>query len=179
LDDHYFSSANAILDTTSNRTLQEKYDLPFDRFDQVARYTYMAVLKPYRGLNLPLYLLLEARQLYVIPRGFTYTWLLFPADRAMSSTFCTTLGFSIQTPVVYGEQGRSRVLLRNEKSHEAHVADMQTRCFLDSRRPKALEVVPIFEATIAPEAGPEFSAGLRRWPQRYSRLVRDDEWVAH
>jgi hypothetical protein len=133
----------AILDTTGNRTLHEKYELPVGRFDRVARYTHMAVLKPYRGLNLPVYMLMEARQLFIIPSGFTYTWLLFQADRAMSSTFCTTMAYSASTRIVNAEQGRCRVLLRNEKSHEAHAADMRTRCFLDSIQPKPLQVVPI------------------------------------
>lgn len=166
-----------ILDTTGNRTLHEKYELAFGRFDRVARYTHMAVLKPYRGLNLPLYMLLEARQLYVIAGGFTYTWLLFPADRVMSSTFCKTLGFSASTQVVQGEQGRCRVLLRNEKSHETHVAETQTRCFLDSIRPKRLQVVRISQAATAAESVPEFPAGSR-W-RSYCGLVREDEWVAH
>jgi hypothetical protein len=177
LPDDQVVATVTILDTTGNHTLHEKYELPFGRFDRVARYTHMAVLKPYRGLNLPLHMLLEARQLYVIPNGFAYTWLLFQADRAMSSRFCTTLGFSAGTRVVYGEQGRSRVLLRNEKSHEAHVADMQTRCFLNSIQPKTLQVFPTSEATTPVEAVPKCSAGLRWRP--YSGLVREDEWVAH
>jgi hypothetical protein len=150
----------AILDTTGNRILHEKYEVPFSSSERVARYTHMAVLKPYRGLNLPLHMLLEARQLFIIPGGFTCTWLLFPAEMAMSSTFCTTLGYSASARIVNGEQGRSRVLLRNEKSQEADVADMQTRCFLDSIQPKRLEVMPV----------------LRRV---YSGPVHEDEWVAH
>jgi hypothetical protein len=167
----------AILDTTGNRCLHEKYELPVGRFDRVARYTHMAVLKPYRGLNLPLYMLLEARQLYIIPGGFTYSWLLFQADRAISSTFCTTMAYSASTQIVNGEEGRRRVLLRNEKSHKAHVADMQTRSFLDSIQPKPFQVIPISEAATAADSELESSAGLRWRP--CSGLVREDEWVAH
>jgi hypothetical protein len=165
-----------ILDTTGNAALHQKYGLPFGAFDRVARYTHMAVLKPYRGLNLPLYMLLEARQLYIIPGGFTHTWLLFQADRALSSTFCTTLGFSAATQVVHGEQGRCRVLMRDEKSHEAHVADMQARCFLKTVTPKPFQVVPISEAATEDESVP-VSADLRWRP--CSGLVREDEWLAH
>ena len=166
-----------ILDTTGNRSLHGKYELPFGRFDRVARYMQMAVLKPYRGLNLPLYMLLEARRLYVVPKGFSYTWFLFRAERAMSSTFCTTLGYSASTRVVCGEQGLCRVLLRDETSREAHVADMQTRCFLDSIRPKSLRVIPISETATAADSVPESPAGPP-W-RSYFGLVREDEWVAH
>jgi hypothetical protein len=166
-----------ILDTSGNRTLHEKYDLPFSTSERVARYTHMAVLKPYRGLNLPLYMILEARQLFIIPGGYSYTWLLFQNSRAISSTFCTKLGFSASTHVVYGEQGRCRVLMRDEKSHEAHVGDMQTRRFLNSVPAKPLQVIPISEAATETESEPEFSAGMRWRP--YSGLVREDEWLAH
>jgi hypothetical protein len=165
-----------ILDTTGNSALHQEYGLPFGAFDRVARYTHMAVLKPYRGLNLPLYMLLEARQLYVIPGGFSYTWLLFQADRAISSKFCTMLGFSASTRVVRGEQGRCRILMRDEKSHEAQVADMHTRSFLKSTAPKPFHVVPISEAATAAESV-YVSAGLRWRP--CSGLVREDEWLAH
>ncbi len=142
----------AILDTTGNRVLHEKYELPFGSGDRVARYTHMAVLKPYRGLNLPLYMLLEARQRYIIAGGFTYTWLLFQSDRATSTKLCTTLGFSASTEVTNCEQGRCRVLVRDEKSTEAHVADMQTRCFLNSLQPRRLKVLPICEGDPADES---------------------------
>src|SRR5215469_18033670 len=59
-----------VLDTSGNCSLHEKYGLAFGAFDKVARYTHMAVLKPYRGLSLPLYMLLEARKLYIIPGRF-------------------------------------------------------------------------------------------------------------
>jgi hypothetical protein len=146
----------AILDTTGNRSLHERYELPLGRFDRVARYTHMAVLKPYRGLHLPLYMLLEARRLFLIPGGYTHSWMLLQAERAISSTFCTTLGYSVSTRVVDGEQGRSRVLLRNEKSHEADAADMQTKRFLDSIQPKPLEVVSICESAGGADPVPSY-----------------------
>jgi hypothetical protein len=136
----------AVVDTTGNRSLHERYELHPGRFDRVARYTHMAVLKPYRGLHLPLYMLLEARWLFVIPGGYACSWLLLQEERAISSTFCTTMGYSVSTRVVDSEQGRVRVLLRNEKSHEADAADRLTRRFLDSIQPKPLEVVSIGES---------------------------------
>ena len=164
-----------VLDTTGNCCLHEKYGLAFGASDRVARYTHMAVLKPYRGLSLPLYMLLEARQLYIVPGRFTYTWLLFPADRAVSSTFCTALGFLAGTGIVNGEQGPCRVLLRNEKSHQAHVAEVQTRSFLTFMQSRPSQVVPFSETEAEPVLG--VPAGSRRQP--YCGFVREDEWLGH
>jgi hypothetical protein len=119
----------------------------------------MAVLKPYRGLNLPLYMLLEANRLYIAPGNFKYTWLLFQGERAISSKFCTMLGFSASSKLVHPEQGPSRVLMRDERSRETHVADMQTRSFLDTLRPGQFEIMPV-QQTFA--AVPELRTGTRR-----------------
>lgn len=164
-----------ILDTTGNAALHEKYGLPFSRFDRVARYTQMAVLKRYRGLNLPLYLLLDARRLYILPNAVTRTWLLFPQGRAAFSRLCARLGFSASSQVVDAEQGPSHVLLRDEKSHAADVADMRTRSFLDAGRPKQLEVITVSERSIeTPE--PRYFGGVSY--RLYSRVVSEDEWIA-
>ncbi len=88
-----------LIGTTGNHALHDKYELPFNGADRVGRYTQMAVLKPYRGLNLPLYLLLEARRLFVVG-NFTHTWLLFRADRAITSRFCRMLDFSASSHIV-------------------------------------------------------------------------------
>src|SRR6267142_5977516 len=131
----------------------------------------MAVLKPYRGLNLPLYLLLEARRLFVVG-NFTHTWLLFRADRAIASRFCRMLDFSASAPIVQGEEGPCRVLLRAERTHRADLADLQTRRFLDKVRPKQLQVIPPSETGRA-------NAVQRDLSLRSGRLVGEDEWVAH
>jgi hypothetical protein len=154
-----------VLETTGNRALHEKYDLPFATFQRVARYTQMAVLKPYRGLNLPLHLLLEARRRYVIPSGFTYSWLLIPAERAMYSRFCTMLDFSASSRIVIGEQGPSRVLLRDEMCAEADAADLQTKSFLEEVRPRELQILTDFD----PDT-PVID---------YSGFIGEDEWIAH
>ena len=72
------------------------------------------MLKPYRGLNIPVQLVAEARRQFVLPEGIDYTWLLFNADRARSSSFCSELGFHAGTEAFDTEYGRSRVLLRSE-----------------------------------------------------------------
>jgi hypothetical protein len=151
-----------VLETTGEHALHEEHGMYFDDSDRVARYTQMAVLRPYRGLNLPLYLLLEARRLYIIPGGFTYTWLLIGAERAIASRFCTMLDFSASSQTVLGDQGISRVLLRHETAHDADIADMQTRSFLEEVRPKHLEVIPATETAAVSSYG----------------LVHEDEWIA-
>jgi hypothetical protein len=79
-----------------------------------ARYTQLAVAPAYRGLNIPMALLREAHVRFVRPGGFDYTWLLFPADRAASSSLCRHLPFGSGARIVSTEYGRSRVLVRNE-----------------------------------------------------------------
>jgi hypothetical protein len=151
-----------VLETTGAHELHEGHGMFFDDSDRVARYTQMAVLRPYRGLNLPLYLLLEARRRYIIPGGFTYTWLLIGAERAIASRFCTMLDFSASSQTVLGDQGISRVLLRHETAHDADIADMQTRSFLEEVRPQHLEVIPATESAAVSSYG----------------LVHEDEWIA-
>jgi hypothetical protein len=164
-----------LIGTTGNHALHDKYELPFNGADRVGRYTQMAVLKPYRGLNLPLYLLLEARRLFVVG-NFTHTWLLFRADRAITSRFCRMLDFSASSHIVQGEEGPCRVLLRAERTHRADLADLQTRRFLDKVRPKQLQVIPPSETGRANAVQRDLSL---RSGRPCSGLVREDEWVAH
>jgi len=134
----------------------------------------MAVVKTYHGLKLPLYMLLEAHRLYVVPGGFVYTWLSFPSDRAASSTFCRLLHFSPTSRVLEGEQGPCRVLLRREGTADARYADMKVRSFLDAVQPERLRVIPTLERT-PPLDSSEYSTTTWR---AYSGLVQEDEWVA-
>jgi hypothetical protein len=158
-----------LLDTTGNETMHEKHGLAFSGLDRVARYTHMAVLKPYHGLKLPLHMLLEANRLYVVPGRFAYTWLSFPSDRAASSTFCRMLHFSAASRIVEGEQGRCRVLWRREGTADARAADMKIRHLLDATQPRRMEVIPAFHRT---------TSTITAY-RPYSGLVREDEWVAH
>jgi len=49
-----------VIDTSHDRQLHESFGLKFESKARVARYTHLAVLKPYRGLNIPLVMMLEA-----------------------------------------------------------------------------------------------------------------------
>jgi len=103
-----------VLETTGDDELHRSLGLMFNTKTRVARYTQLAVLKPYRGMHIASQLVLEAYQRFVVPRRVDYTWLLFGAERANSSSFCRQLGFVASPETFYSEYGRCRVLTRNE-----------------------------------------------------------------
>ena len=103
-----------VVETTKEQLLHRRYGVALHNGDRAARYTQLAVLKPYRGLGLPAQLVLEARRQFVASRAIDYTWLLFDADRARSSSFCRHLGFHASSEIYHTEYGRSRVLVRND-----------------------------------------------------------------
>lgn len=101
-----------VVETTDDIALHSRLGLRFPEGARSARYTQLAVLKPYRGLNIPVQLVAEAHRQFVGPRGIDYSWLLFNADRAASSSFCMVLGFTPSPETVNTEYGVSRVLIR-------------------------------------------------------------------
>ena len=151
-----------VVDTTGEHMLHEEHGMFFTDSDRVARYTQMAVLKSYRGLNLPLYLLLDARRHLIVAGGFTRTWLVIQAEKAIASRFCTMLDFSTSSHTVHSDLGLSRVLMRDETNEDADIADMQTQSFLEEVRPKELEIIPLPIPAAVSAYG----------------LVREDEWIA-
>ena len=108
-----------VIETTGEDELHRSLGLIFNPGTRVARYTQLAVLKPYRGLHLPSQLVLQAHRQFVAPRRIDFTWLLFDAERANSSPFCRQLGFVASSKTFYTEYGRCRVLTRNEGAARA------------------------------------------------------------
>jgi hypothetical protein len=106
--------AVTIIETDRTLVPREAYGLPFPSTERAARYTHMAVLPRYRGLNIPVRLLLEARRLFVTPRRIHYTWLLYDAARAGSSRLCSILGYRVAPVVVDAGYGPCCVLSRDE-----------------------------------------------------------------
>ena len=106
----------SVVDTSGDHELHEGYGLVLPAKARVARFTRLAVLRPYRGLNIPLMLMLEAHRRFVAPSLFDYTWLLFDADRSASSLMCKWLAFSAGERIFASEYGRSRALLRVERA---------------------------------------------------------------
>src|ERR1035438_10847159 len=60
-------AALTVMDTTKDEQLHSRIRLAFSSGVRVARYTQLAVLQPYRGMNLPIQLILEARRRFIVP----------------------------------------------------------------------------------------------------------------
>lgn len=73
----------------------------------MARYTQLAVLRGYRGLKIPLVLMLEAHRRFVAPGRFDYTWLLFDTERAGVAFMSNRLGFTVTDDAFESEYGIS------------------------------------------------------------------------
>ncbi len=110
----YPVGALTVVDTSGDEQLHDSYGLKFFPQARAARYTQLAVLKPYRGMDIPVRLILEAHQRFVAPGRYDYTWLLFDARRAASSSLCRWLAFSSSERAFPSEYGFSRSLVRDE-----------------------------------------------------------------
>lgn len=80
------------------------------------------MLKPYRGMNIPLMLMLEAHRRIIIPGDFDYTWLLFDVVRAPTSFLCRRLGFTLVADTFVSEYGCRCPLVRDERMSQAREA---------------------------------------------------------
>jgi hypothetical protein len=107
-------AALTVADTSGDQQLHERCSLSFEPQARSARYTQLAVLKPYRGMDIPVRMILEAHHRIIVPSRFDYTWLLFDARRAASSSLCQWLAFSASEQAFASEYGFSRSLVRDE-----------------------------------------------------------------
>jgi hypothetical protein len=123
-------AALTVVDTTDEVDLCEQYSLCLRPGARTARYMQLAVSKPYRGMNLPLMLILEAHHRFVAPGKFTHTWLLFDAKRASNSSLCRRLGFSASERAFHSQFGVRRILVRDERSALCEQALRQTQQYL-------------------------------------------------
>jgi hypothetical protein len=123
-------AALTVVETTNETDLCGRYGLWLHPSARTARYTQLAVVKPYRGINLPLMLILKAHYHFVVPGGFTHTWLLFDAKRAANSSLCAHLGFSVSERVLHSQFGVTRLLVRDEQSAFCEQAIRQTQQYL-------------------------------------------------
>lgn len=108
-----------VLDTSDEHQLHESFGLKFAPQARVARYTQLAVLKPYRGMNIPLSMMIEAYRRVIIPLQFDYTWLLFDVERAANSFLVNQLGFNALPQTFVSEYGCRCPLVRNERAQES------------------------------------------------------------
>jgi len=125
-------AALTMLETTGQRELASRYDLRFPAEARTVRYKQLAVRRRYRRRGISLKLILEGHRLYVEPGRFDFSWLLFNARHASSSSLCQLLGFSPSALTVPSEMGRSRVLIRDEKMADCQEALRRARVFVQS-----------------------------------------------
>ena len=131
-------AALTVVETTSDVKTHGRFGLSFFKDERAARYTQLAVLKPFRGLNLPVRLILDARRRFVDPRQIHYTWLLFGAERARTSSLCTLLGFGARSSSFLTEYGCSRVLMRDETATLTKLCDYHAQSRLDMGLAKSI-----------------------------------------
>jgi hypothetical protein len=105
----------SVVDTTGQCELHESLGLGFDPQARVARFTHLAVLKPYRGKNIPLAMMLEAHRSMIVPRKFDHTWLLFDVEKAAHSFLSRQLGFTRLPQTFVSEYGCRCPLVRDER----------------------------------------------------------------
>ena len=109
----------SVVDTSGRHQLHDSLGLNFDPQTRVARFTHLAVLKPFRGLNIPLALMLEAHRSVIVPGQFDYTWLLFDVEKAVNSFLSRQLGFTLLSQTFVSEYGCRCPLVRDERTPEA------------------------------------------------------------
>jgi hypothetical protein len=119
-----------VFDTSSEHQLHESLGLKFDRQSRVARFMHLAVLKPYRGMNIPLAMTLEAHRSIIVPRQFDYTWLLFDVEKATRSFLSRQLGFKSLPQRFVSEYGCRCPLVREEHTPESELFIQQAERYL-------------------------------------------------
>lgn len=109
----------SVINTSGDHRLHSSCGLTFKQHARVARFMHLAVLKPYRGMDIPLMMVLEAHKRIIIPHRFDYTWLLFDAGRAATSFLCRHLGFIPTDDTFNSEYGCRCPLVRDERAPQA------------------------------------------------------------
>jgi len=119
-----------VTDTSDDHLLHKNFGLEFEPQARVARYTHLAVLKPYRGMNIPLAMMIEAHRSLIVPRQFDYTWLLFDVERAANSFLSARLGFTPLSETFVSEYGHRCPLVRDERAPYAKQAIRQAEQYM-------------------------------------------------
>ena len=132
----------SVVDTTGQHQLHDSLGLGFDPRARVARFTHLAVLKPYRGQNIPLAMMLEAHQRMIVPREFDHTWLLFDVEKAANSFLSRQLGFTPLPQTFVSEYGCRCPLVRDERTSQSQRFIRNARIYLEQRRAYAVAQTP-------------------------------------
>ena len=123
-----------ILDTSDEHQLHESFGLKFEPQARVARYTHLAVLKPYREMNIPLAMMVEAHRRVIVPLQFDYTWLLFDVERAANCFLSRLLGFTPMPETFVSEYGCRCPLVRDERTVRSAQFIVRAESYLSERR---------------------------------------------
>jgi hypothetical protein len=119
-----------VVDTSDQHQLHDSLGLGFNSKTRVARFTHLAVLKPYRGRKIPLALMLEAHRNVIVPGDFDHTWLLFDVEKAAGSFLTRQLGFKPLPQTFVSEYGCRCPLVREEHTPEAELFIQQAEQYL-------------------------------------------------
>ena len=120
----------SVVDTSDQHQLHDSLGLGFDPQARVARFTHLAVLKPYRGRQIPLAMMLEAHRSVIVPGQFDHTWLLFDVEKATRSFLSRQLGFKPLPQTFVSEYGCRCPLIREEHTPEAELFIQQAEQYL-------------------------------------------------
>ncbi len=123
-----------VLDTSDDYQLHESFGLKFEPQARVARYTHLAVLKPYRGMKIPLAMMLAAHRRVIVPRRFNHTWLLFDVERAANSFLVHQLGFTARPETFVSEYGSRCPLVRDERTPRSAQFIVRAESYLAQRQ---------------------------------------------
>jgi hypothetical protein len=124
----------SVVDTSGRDELHDSLGLGFDPKARVARFTHLAVLKPFRGMSIPLAMMLEAHRSAIVPGQFDYTWLLFDVERAARSFLARQLAFTLLPQTFVSEYGCRCPLVRNERTSEATRAIRDAESYVKERQ---------------------------------------------
>jgi len=119
-----------VIDTSENHQLHEGFGLKFEARARVARYTHLAVLKPYREMNIPLAMMVDVHRRVIVPRQFDYTWLLFDVERAANCFLSRLLGFTPLRETFVSEYGCRCPLVRDERTAQSAQLILRAESYL-------------------------------------------------
>jgi len=108
-----------VVETTGDNRILRRCGIAASAAGRSARYTRLAVMPEFRGMGLPVRLILEAHRSFVVPNSMTRSWLLFDAGRAATSLISLLLGFAPARRTVWSELGSCRALVRDEQAQGA------------------------------------------------------------
>ena len=148
----YPVGALSVTDTSGDHDLHKSLRLGFGRQARAARLNHLAVLAPYRRMNIPLMMMLNAFREIIEPGTFDYTWLLFDTKRVASSSLVNLLGF---IPIRHGfssEYGHRSALVRNEMASRTIDATRRAEQYLEQSRHIRLLAEPTHQSAFAASA---------------------------